>query len=203
MKKKLFVCFLLFVSGPIWICGLTAPKSGVGLRLSSFGVPDALLDLLLFEHPSISGNSYAFEIRSFGERGPKSTFSAVYGVEYSRLTGEGDWRVEQYHRRVYGNGRVSQLNLTASIILNILPQLPIHPYIGGGIGVGRISIWAEGVYQDDLGTRISETYLVNKIIPVGHLPVGIVATFADKLEIRAEAGFKNGFYFGAALSYLL
>ena len=202
MKKIVLFFLCSFFSLAIVGNDQASVKSGIGLRFAGFGIPDALLDLFLFEHPSISGNSFAFEIRSFGERGSKSTFSAVYGVEYSRLAGEGDWRVEQYHRRIHGKGRVSQLSLSASIILNIMPSLPIHPYIGGGIGLGRVSIWAEGVYRDNLGVTINETYLVNKIIPVGHLPVGVVMNYADKIEARVEAGFKNGFYFGAALSYL-
>jgi hypothetical protein len=37
------------------------------------------------------------------------------------------------------------------------------------------------------------------LVPVGHIPVGIMGNINDKFLLRAEAGFKNGFYFGGSM----
>ena len=63
-----------------------------------------------------------------------------------------------------------------------------------------MSIWAEGSYQDELGTTIRDTYQKKIFVPVGHIPVGIMGNINDKFLLRAEAGFKNGFYFGGSVS---
>ena len=55
--------------------------------------------------------------------------------------------------------KVTQVNFTATILMHIFPSSPIHPYIGGSIGIGRMSIFAEGTYQDELGTTIRESFL--------------------------------------------
>jgi len=201
MKKRKILAFmtllsLLCVSLP---AAVKAFRYGTGLRISSFGFPNALLDLALYEHPSLSGTAMSFEFHSYGEKGPQSVFSGIYCLEYSRISGEGHWRVESYDNRVFGAGEVTQINLTATILMHIFPSSPIHPYIGGGIGIGRMSIWAEGSYQDELGTTIRDTYQKKTFVPVGHLPVGVMGNIRDKVMVRAEAGFKNGFYFGGSV----
>ncbi len=201
MKKRKILAFitllsLLCVSLP---AAVKAYRYGTGLRVSSFGFPNALLDLALYEHPSLSGTAMSFEFHSYGEKGPQSVFSGIYCLEYSRISGEGHWRVESYDNRVFGAGEVTQINLTATILMHIFPSSPIHPYIGGGIGIGRMSIWAEGSYQDELGTTIRDTYQKKTFVPVGHLPVGVMGNIRDKVMVRAEAGFKNGFYFGGSV----
>jgi hypothetical protein len=177
------------------------PKTGVGLRFNSFGIPNSLMDLLIYEYPEISGTSFAFEIRSFGSKGPKSIFSGLYSIEYSKMGGEGPWRVEQYNRKIEGSGEVTQVNFTATVLMNIFPSFPVHPYIGAGIGLGRISIWSEGTYTDELGTEIKDTFNESYFVPVGHIPVGLMVNILDKVEIRLEGGFKNGFYFGGGAVY--
>lgn len=198
MKAKLILLLtvLLAVALP------AAPKVfryGTGIRISSFGIPNALLDLAFYEHPQLSGNAYSFEIHSYGEKGPRSIFSGVYCLEYSHIKGNGYFRVEQFDNRLFGSGETTQVNFTATILMHIFPSSPIHPYIGGGIGVGRLSIFAEGTYQDELGTTIRKSYENKLFVPVGHIPVGIMGNFNDKFLLRAEAGFKNGFYFGASM----
>jgi hypothetical protein len=197
MKKGLILALLV-----LWCAFLPGAdkvfRFGAGVRVSSFGFPNALLDLALYEHPNLSGTAMSFELHSYGEKGPRSVFSGIYCLEYSRLSGEGLWRVENYDNRVFGSGEVMQINLTATILMHIFPSSPIHPYIGGGIGIGRMSIWAEGSYQDELGTTIRDTYQKRTFVPVGHLPVGIVGNIRDKVMLRVEAGFKNGFYFGGS-----
>jgi hypothetical protein len=172
---------------------------GAGIRVSSFGIPNALLDLVFYEHPQLQGTAIAFEAHSYGEKGPKSVFSGIYCLEYSRLVGKGFFRVEQFNNRLFGSGEITQINFTATILLHIFPSSPIHPYVGGGIGIGRLSIFAEGSYMDELGTTIRETYLKKTFVPVGHIPIGIMGNIADKFILRAEAGFKNGFYFGGSV----
>jgi hypothetical protein len=78
----------------------------------------------------------------------------------------------------------------------------VHPYIGFGLGVGRASLWSEGVYtDDDPGTAIKETYVKSLIIPVVHIPIGLMINISNKVEIRIEAGFKNGLYLSGAAVY--
>jgi hypothetical protein len=174
-------------------------RFGLGGRLSSFGLPNALLDLALYEHPQLAGTAVSFEIHSYGEKGPQSAFSGIYCLEYSHITGEGYWRVENYSNRVNGSGEVTQVNFTATILMHVFPSSPIHPYIGGGIGVGHMSIWAEGSYMDELGTTIRDIFEKKIIVPVGHIPFGVIANIGDKFLARAEVGFKNGFYFGGSV----
>ncbi len=197
MKKGILLSLLV-----LWCAILPGADKvfhfGAGVRVSSFGFPNALLDLALYEHPNLSGTAMSFELHSYGEKGPRSVFSGIYCLEYSRLSGEGLWRVENYDNRVFGSGEVTQINLTATILMHIFPSSPIHPYIGGGIGIGRMSIWAEGSYQDELGTTIRDTYQKRTFVPVGHLPVGIMGNIRGKVLLRVEAGFKNGFYFGGS-----
>ncbi len=178
------------------------PTTAVGCKIASFGIPDAILDMLPFyEIPTISGTAFAFEIRSFGDKGLNSGFSGLYSFEYSIMSGIGVFRDKQHTKRLEGSGEITQISLTATVILSLFPKLPVGPYIGAGIGIGRISIWAEGVSKDEVGTEIKETFENQYIIPVGHLPVGIAIKIANMVEIRIEAGFKNGFYFGGSATY--
>jgi hypothetical protein len=138
-------------------------------------------------------------MHSYGEKGPRSIFSGVYCLEYSRLSSGGYFRVEQFDNRLFGSGEVTQVNFTATILMHIFPSSPIHPYIGGGIGIGSMSIFAEGTYQDELGTTIRDSFNKKLIVPVGHIPVGSMGNINDKYLFRVEAGFKNGFYFGGSV----
>lgn len=183
--------------------GFSRPSYGVGFKGGMFGVPNMLLDQFLFEYPDISGQSVAFEIRSFGKRGTNSSITRVYGFEYSSLSGEGPWREEEQHHQKMGMGEATQFSVTITWLLNMFPSWTVHPYIGGGIGVGRVTFWAEGSYTDPgSGYVIKETYNENLIVPVLHIPIGITASLGDNAELRVEGGFKNGFYFGGALAYL-
>jgi hypothetical protein len=206
MRFKRLIAVLLFVffttsCGFLWAQTQIKkpPRTGIGFKGGVFGIPDQLLDLFIFEHPRIEGYTYAFEIRSYGSKGPKSVFSGIYSLEYSRMSGEGPWRDEQNHRRLEGTGEITQLKLTAAIIMSIFPRSPVHPYIGGGLGVGQISIWYKGTYTDELGTQISSSYEEKHIIPVVYVPVGLIFNFNNQVEVRLEGGFKNGFYLGGAL----
>jgi len=202
MKKALIVTLLVLASTHLCaVENLRPPRSGVGLRVSAFGVPDALLDPFLYEHPSVAGQGFTFEIRSYGDNGPRSVFSGVFALEYSRMEGTGYWRESQQDVRKEGGGEVTQISATATILMHIFPRLPVHPYIGAGIGVGRLSVWSEGVHSDELGTQVTETYRKSMLIPVGHLPVGIIGRLSSRFEIRLEAGFKNGFYLGGGAVY--
>ncbi len=197
--KKTFCVFCVFVM--TWALSLygKVPRSGVGVRGSAFGIPNQILDIFVYQHPEVRGESYAFELRSYGSKGPQSVFSGIYSLEYSKMRGEGPWSDEIGHRTLTGKGEVTQLNLTATIIMSIFPGSPVHPYIGGGLGVGKIDIWYEGTYTDELGTEVTDRYEEGRIIPVVHVPVGIIINIKNRLEIRIEGGFKNGFYAGAGV----
>ena len=133
-------------------------RYGAGIRISSFGIPNALLDLALYEHPQLSGNAYSFEIHSYGKKA-RAPFSAAFTAwNTAAFPGEGYFRVEQFDNRLFGSGEVTQVNFTATILMHIFPSSPVHPYIGGGIGIGRMSILAEGTYQDELGTTIRDSF---------------------------------------------
>jgi len=199
MKAKLLLILTALLALSLPAAGSKIFHYGTGFKYSSFGVPNALLDLALYEHPQLSGNALSFEIHSYGEKGPRSVFSGVYCLEYNRISGEGSWRVGSSDTQIFGSGQVTQVNFTATILMHIFPSSPIHPYIGAGIGVGRMNIWAEGSHQDELGTTIRETFQKKTFVPVGHMPVGIMGNINDKFLLRVEAGFKNGFYFGGSM----
>jgi hypothetical protein len=199
MKTRFLGILMLLGSMGIHASEAKILQFGAGIRGGAFGIPNALLDLIFFEHPQLKGNSFAFEIHSYGNKGPKSVFSGIYSLEYSRMEGNGYFRNEQFNHRLLGSGEITQISFTATILMHIFPSSPIHPYIGGGIGVGRFSIFAEGSYADELGTTIHETLDKKLFLPVGHIPIGIMGNIDDKFILRAEAGFKNGFYFGGSL----
>jgi opacity protein-like surface antigen len=204
MKKWLpGIIWLLLLSIPAWTASYQiTPTTSVGFKFAAFGIPNQLLDLFLYEHPQISGTAYGLEIRSYGEKGLQGVFSGLYSFEYSKMSGQGPWRINQQDRQLNGAGEVVQINVTASILLHLFPSLPVHPYIGAGIGLGRISVWSEGTYQDELGTTIKDSTNQSYVIPVGHIPVGISVNIMNKFEIRVEGGFKNGFYVGGTASYV-
>jgi hypothetical protein len=199
MKNNfLGVCLLLMTVG-LGAGEVKISHFGAGIKYGTFGVPNALLDLVFYEHPQLKGNTFAFEIHSYGEKGPRSVFSGIYSLEYSRMEGNGYFRNEQYNNRLFGSGEITQISFTATILMHIFPSSPLHPYIGGGIGIGRLSIFAEGSYTDELGTTIRKSVIEKLFLPVGHIPIGIMANIDDKFILRAEAGFKNGFYFGGSV----
>jgi hypothetical protein len=195
------VVLMMIIGGRSLAAAQKAPGLGMGFRGGAFGVPNRLVDYFIYEHPEIRGESYSFEIRSYGVKGPKSLFVGLYSLEYSKMSGEGPWRDEQEHRRLDGRGEITQLTLTAAIIMNIFPSSPVHPYFGLGLGVGKISIWYEGTYTDELGTEITDRYDEDRFIPVLHVPVGIRLNFKNRVDVRFEGGFRNGFYLGAGLTF--
>jgi hypothetical protein len=199
MKTKLLGACLLLLHISISANEVKIFHFGAGFKGGIFGIPNALLDLIFFEHPQLKGTTLAFEAHSYGAKGPKSVFSGIYCLEYSRMTGNGFFRSEQFDNRLFGTGEITQISFTATILLHLIPSSPIHPYIGGGIGIGRFSLYAEGSYMDELGTTIRQTVIERLFLPVGHIPIGIMGNIADKIILRAEAGFKNGFYFGGSL----
>ena len=201
IRKAMIVSIIVIAGcGFLWSSSKNVPRTGVGLKGGIFGIPNQLLDLFVYEHPEVRGEVYAFEIRSYGARGPKSVFSGLYSLEYSRMKGEGPWRDEQNHRRLEGAGEITQISITATIIMSLFPRLPVHPYFGAGLGIGRVSIWYEGTYTDELGTQITDRYENNRVLPVGHVPIGIAINFKNRVTARIEGGFKNGFYLGAAVT---
>jgi len=199
VRGLIFILAILTV-GSNYLFSAGTPKVGIGVRAAVFGIPNQLLDLIIYEHPEIRGQSYAIEIQSYGDRGPKSVFSGVYCLEYSKMSAEGLWRDQQENRRLDGKGEVTQMSFTATIIMNMLPRSPISLYIGGGIGVGRIAYWYEGSYTDELGTEVTNRIEENRIVPVVHVPIGIRINIKNTFEVRIEGGFKNGFYLGGGLA---
>lgn len=199
-KAIIVLIIVMAGSGFLLSSSKKPPRTGVGLKGGVFGIPNQLLDLFVYEHPEVRGEVYSFEICSYGARGPKSVFSGLYSLEYSRMKGEGPWRDEQSHRRLEGAGEITQINITATIIMSLFPNSPVHPYFGAGLGIGRVSIWYEGNYADELDTQITERYESNRVIPVGHVPIGIAINFKNQVLARIEGGFKNGFYLGAAIN---
>ncbi|MCX6558021.1 MAG: hypothetical protein NTW95_11445 [Candidatus Aminicenantes bacterium] len=199
MKTKVLGILLLLGSMGINANAAKVSQFGAGIRGGTFGIPNALLDLVFFEHPQLKGNSFAFEIHSYGNKGPQSVFSGIYSLEYSRMEGNGYFRNEQFNNRLFGSGEITQISFTATILMHIFSSSPIHPYIGGGIGICRFSIFAEGSYMDELGTTIHKTLDKKMFLPVGHIPIGIMGNIDNKFILRAEAGFKNGFYFGGSM----
>lgn len=201
MKRSALYWILIL----IWLAPQVSAKNltGVGFKTGYFGLPDPLLDLIMFEHPGVEGKFYGLEIRSFGPGGKGSMFSGLYSLEYSNMRGEGYWRVSQDESRIEGFGQVRQASFTATIIMTLFPSFPVRPYFGGGIGIGYIHLKSDATHIDELGTTVSESFDEKRIIPVGHLPVGVLFHPARNLELRVEGGFKNGFYFSGALVLIL
>lgn len=212
MKKTLFTILILIFATMIFPQETeselpppqpvpTTPASGVGLRISGFGIPNSVMDMIFYEHPKISGTSYCFEFRTFGPDGPASVFSGVFALEYSKMAGDGPYRLMKGDTLVNMAGEVSQISASATVIMSVFPNFPVSPYIGAGIGIGRVAIWYEKVLTDELGTEIKDSDHISSIFPFGHIPIGIAINVMNRGEIRVETGFKNGFYFGGGIVY--
>lgn len=201
MKKRglLLTVLVLMLCSAAFANSYRVPKIGFGFKVAKFGVPNFILDKFLYEHPEIKGNTYAFEIRTYGSKGPKSTFSGLFSFEYSKMTGHGAWRQDSTDRRREGKGEIEQMQLCGTIIMSLFPRSPIHPFFGMGVGIAKSTINAEGVYRDEYGVEIRDTYTDNRYIPVAHIPIGIIVNFRNRVELRIEGGFKNGFYAGGSL----
>ncbi len=196
----IFIFILFFASSLLAVEGV--PRWGVGFKISSFGIPNSLLDNFVHEHPTLAGQSFAFELRSYGARGPKSATGVLFSLEYSKISGSGFWRENEDNRQLDLEGEISQINLTATVIIGIFPSFVVHPYLGFGLGIGKGLVWSEGIYTDEASeSAVKDTYLKNLVLPVVHLPLGIMINIANKVEIRIEGGFKNGFYLGGGAVY--
>jgi hypothetical protein len=205
-KKKMILCLLVlsltaFATQDVPLTKPNIPRYSVGLRAGAYGIPNTILRHYLFEHPNISGHSIAFEIRNMGSKGPQSTLNFIFAFEYINMSGEGLWREEEEHFQKNGIGAIDQLTLSTTMIINIFPRWVAHPYIGLGVGIGKIAIWAEGSYTDNQGLILKDTFRENRVIPVLHLPLGLIIHAGNTFEIKLEGGFKNGFYVGGGIAY--
>jgi len=194
---------VVLLSGSSLLAVDDIPRWGVGMKFGGFGVPNFLLDEFAYEHPTLSGFAASFEVRSYGVKGPRSSIGALFSLEYSNMSGKGFWREDENNRQLDVEGGLSQVNLTATVLIGILPSYVVHPYIGFGLGVGRAYVWSEGYYTDeDPLLAEKETYVKSLIVPVVHIPIGIMINIRNKVEVRIEIGFKNGIYLGGGAAYI-
>lgn len=180
------------------------PRWAVGMKFGGFGLPNFLLDKFAYEHPTLMGHAVSFEVRSYGVKGHRSSIGALFSLEYNKMDGKGFWREEEGNRQLDVEGELSQVNLTATVLIGIFPSFVVHPYVGFGLGVGRAYIWSEGFYTDeDPDLAVKETYVKDLIVPVVHIPLGIMINISNRVEVRIEVGFKNGFYLSGGAVYNL
>lgn len=166
------------------------PSWGVVVRGGYYGVPDWLLDLLFERHPDVDGTIFGAELRYYGEGGPSGVLSLGLGFDVGRSDGFGIWQEDAGDLPINGGGEVDILASHLTAYFDIVPSYPVHPYIGIGGGVG----YAEGRYVRD-GEEIN----VEEIVPVIHLPIGIVANLGDNFGLSAEARVIDGISFGGSL----
>ncbi len=206
--KKILILILLFKT-----LGFAEPKFGISVKGGWFGIPKKLVDAMkldvitidnipygVVKKPYIEGGTYGLELRYYGKKGINGGYSSVLSYERSFLRGEGVWEREIGYGIFGGNLSSSSHTLTFSSLFDIFPSLPFHPFFGLGIGVSYLSYNVE-LIKNEKGEEIRKIGKDNVIVPVFHFPFGLRLLLGERVDLKLESGFKNGFYIIGNISF--
>lgn len=206
--KKIIIMILLFET---FTYG--DPKFGISVKGGWFGIPEMLIDAMKLDiitidkipygvskKPYVEGEVYGVELRYYGKKGLRSGYSTIISYEKNYLKGEGMWEREIGYGIFGGTLSSESHTLTFSTQFDIFPSFPIHPFFGLGLGASYLSYRVELLTIED-GEEVRKIGKDNLIIPVFHFPVGLRLYIGEKIDLKMESGFKNGFYFIGGLSF--
>lgn len=163
---------------------------GVLLRGGYFGFPDAVADELFRQHPEVSGYIAGIELRYHGDGGARGVLSIGLALDYGTTEARGIWQIDEFDKPTAASGEITMTAATVTAYWNILPKLPLHPYVGFGLGVAYL----EGNYITD-----DDLFEVSTAFPAVHIPAGIAVELGERFWLSAEARFINGIAAGGTL----
>jgi hypothetical protein len=166
-----------------------------------YGMPEEIMSKLVYESPALRGSTYFLKLSY--EEGTKSFISTVFQLSfvYEKMSGSGIWRYKKNWDSIKGSIDLTQYLMSISTIFNFFNNLPLNPYFGIGLGLGKLDIFVKGQLVKDI--EIEEQDEIGLYIPVLYIPIGLRLKVYDLFEIKVETGFQNGFYMGGILSIYL
>ncbi|MFQ6081976.1 MAG: hypothetical protein ACE5WD_01295 [Candidatus Aminicenantia bacterium] len=174
-------------------------KWSFGIGGGWFGIPKEILDSLTYQCPSIEGATYGTRLEY--EEGAGNVISTIFllSLNYGEMDGSGIWQFEKKSKAIKGRINFTQYSITISTVFNFFDHSPINPYLGIGLGVGKLNIFVAGQLVQNI--EVEEEDEVSLILPVLHIPLGLRFKIKDVLNIKIETGFQNGFYASGILSF--
>ncbi len=173
----------------------------LGIGGGWFGIPKEVTNKLVYESPSLNGSTYFLKIGyEEGSMGFVSTVF-VFSLVYEKMSGTGIWQYKRNSDSIRGSIDLIQYSTSVSTIFNFFNKLPLNPYLGVGLGVGKLDVFVKGQLVKDI--EVEEQDEIGLYVPVLYLPVGLRLKFDDLFEIKVETGFHNGFYAVGILSVYL
>jgi len=142
--------------------------------------------------PNIDGTTGGVALHYFGSEGPNRILRHVFSFDYASADGRGAWET----KGVTGTGAVdfTLMSFCYTPTWHFLPDGPVNPYLGFGLGVGYL----EGKFK--AAGQAEEKY--KGTVPVLHIPLGVNFKASENIWLKAEAGFRNGVYYTGAVEIL-
>ncbi len=170
-----------------------------GVGYDSFTIPERLYSESLIQSNPISGNGITIRFRKYGREGINSAYINEFVVRFYGISTGGYWQLndDDYVYQIYG--KLNIVSISYSKIIQILPSLPLTPYVGIGIGAGMVSLNSYYVKYGRHGEE-QEPYKYESLLPIIRIPIGIAGRFKD-FEINVEFGIENGIYFHVGFLY--
>ncbi|MFB0564206.1 MAG: hypothetical protein ACETWK_00835 [Candidatus Aminicenantaceae bacterium] len=200
MSRRRHFCLLLALFlGLLQLCSAqqgksdsTIPNWTLGVGGGWFGVPKEIMDRLVYKSPSLDGISYAIKLGY--EKNPGNIISIVYLFSFvcEEMSGSGIWQYRSTSDSIKGNIDFTQYSTTATLLFNFFDFSPVNPYLGIGLGIGKIDVWVRGQLVKNI--EVAEQDKIGLFVPVFCLPSGLRFKIKNSFNIKIEAGFQNGFY---------
>ena len=177
---------------------ISSARWALGVGGGWYGMPQEIMNKLVYESPALNGNTYFIKISY--EEGIKSFVSTVFQFSfvYEKMSGSGIWQYKRSWDSIKGSIDLTQYLLNVSAIFNFFNNLPLNPYLGIGLGIGKLNIFVRGQLVKDI--EVEEQDEIGIYTPVLYTPLGLRLKIDDLFDIKAEAGFQSGFYISGILS---
>ena len=202
-KRVSFIIVILVVHSIVFAqkSANTLARWALGVGGGWYGMPGEIMNKLVYESPALNGNTYFLKISY--EEGTKSFISTVFQLSfvYEKMSGSGVWQYKRNWDSIKGSIDLTQYLVNVSAIFNFFNNLPLNPYFGIGLGLGKLDIFVKGQLVKNI--EVEEQDEIGIYIPVLYLPIGLRLKIDDLFDIKVETGFQNGFYVGGILSIYL
>jgi|GEM_PF-5668301 hypothetical protein len=197
----IFIILILYSNGFAQKADLISTRWALGIGGGWYGIPKIIMNKLVYESPALNGNTYFIKISY--EEGIKSFISTVFQLSfvYEKMSGSGIWQYKKNWDSIKGSIDLTQYSTNVSAIFNFFNNLPLNPYTGIGLGVGKLNIFVKGQLVKDID--VEEQDEIGIYIPFFYMPIGLRLKINDIFDIKIETGFQNGFYLSGILSVYL
>jgi len=176
----------------------SSPHWTFGVGGGWFGLPKDIMDRLVYRSPALDGITFSLKLGY--EKKPGNLVSIAYLFSFSseEMDGSGVWQYRSISNSIIGKIDSTQHSITATLLFNFFDFSPVNPYLGIGLGLGKIDIWVSGQLVKDI--EVSEQDRIGLILPVFCFPLGLRFKVQNSFIIKIETGFQNGFYLCGYLS---